>query len=217
MKQTKWDSIYKRGEFTFLTPHPEVVKYINQLKKNREINILDLGCGAGRHLLYISENSYIPLGIDFSTEALRISKERLNKANLHALLLGGDMTLLPLRSNSFDVVICINTIYHNTRAKIKHTISEIKRILKPGGKLLVTFISKRSWKYGLGTKIDKDTFIQNEGTEKGVIHYYASKDDIKEILGNLKILKIILHEEVIGNKLRSQWIVYAEKPIILKS
>lgn len=98
----------------------------------RPLRILDAGCGTGGMLdLYRTWPDARAVGIDLSPDALGFSHGRG-----HQRLVGGDLTLLPFRSGSFDVVTALDVIEHvpdDARA-----LSEISRVLRPGGILVAT-------------------------------------------------------------------------------
>lgn len=207
-----WDKVFERGEFSLLEPQPGVVELIPILEKRRAKRILDLGCGAGRHLILLAREGFEVYGVDISKIALKISENRLKSLGLKAELKKCSMENIDYPSEFFDAVICINVIYHTTRKGIIKALKEIYRLLKPGGLALITFISKRSWKYGLGEEVEKDTFIQREGSEAGIIHHYVDREELEELLKDFKILKIELREDVVEGKRRSHWTVLVEKP-----
>jgi SAM-dependent methyltransferase len=98
----------------------------------RPLRILDAGCGTGGMLdLFRGWPDAEATGVDLSPEALRFSHGRG-----HRRLVGCDLTLLPFRSGSFDVVTALDVIEHvpdDVRA-----ISEISRVLRPGGILVAS-------------------------------------------------------------------------------
>lgn len=98
----------------------------------RPLRILDAGCGTGGMLdQYKTLPDLEVTGVDFSPEALSFSHKRG-----HSRLAGGDLTCLPFRSGSFDVVSALDVIEHipdDSRA-----VDEIVRVLRPGGILVAT-------------------------------------------------------------------------------
>lgn len=100
--------------------------------QERPLRILDAGCGTGGMLdLYRTWGDADAVGIDLSPDALGFSHGRG-----HEHLVGGDLTLLPFRSGSFDVVTALDVIEHvpdDARA-----LAEISRVLRPGGILVAT-------------------------------------------------------------------------------
>lgn len=84
---------------------------------------------------------------------------------------------------------------------MQKTISEIHRILKKEGFLLVNFLYKRTYRYGKGKKVEEDTFIDHEGTEKDVLHHFTDKEEIRHFLKNFASLKWSCGKE----KLKKTW------------
>tara|TARA_R110001599_G_scaffold253388_1_gene453631 strand:- start:672 stop:1373 length:702 start_codon:yes stop_codon:yes gene_type:complete len=96
--------------------------------------ILDLGCGNGRNMTY---ENMIFTGYDSSEEFIQICKSR----GLDAV--EGDMCNLPFETNSFDHIICIASFHHLiTPERREKALEEMVRILKPGGKILLSVWSK---------------------------------------------------------------------------
>jgi ubiquinone/menaquinone biosynthesis C-methylase UbiE len=92
--------------------------------------VLDLGCGAGRHLLHLSRNMIQACGSDLSPEGLRLSRDWLAREGLSAHLLLSEMSALPWRENSFDGAVSINVLNHATLEGGARAVTEIRRVLK---------------------------------------------------------------------------------------
>jgi ubiquinone/menaquinone biosynthesis C-methylase UbiE len=178
-------------------------------RKNKVGHVLDIGCGAGRHLIYMAKQGFEVHGIDISETGLDATKWRLKKQNLEAQIIKCHMNFLPYTDSRFDAVICLHTIYHQKFKGIQETISEIHRILKKKGYFLINFLSKRTYSYGRGEKVEKDTFIEQEGTEKGVIHHFTDEAEIRQLFKEFHIIKMKLWEKEIEGKLSSRWILTA--------
>jgi len=98
----------------------------------RPLRILDAGCGTGGMLdLYRTWPDAKAVGVDMSSDALGFSSGRG-----HARLVGGNLTLLPFRSGSFDVVTALDVIEHVPDDG--KALAEISRVLRPGGILVAT-------------------------------------------------------------------------------
>ncbi len=87
---------------------------------------LDLGCGAGRFLTLAARG----VGVDVAPAAVDRAREHAD-----ARLLAGDGTL-PLEHGSVDVVWCSETLEHV--ADTLGLLQEARRVLRPGGRLIVT-------------------------------------------------------------------------------
>ncbi|MCP4180870.1 MAG: bifunctional demethylmenaquinone methyltransferase/2-methoxy-6-polyprenyl-1,4-benzoquinol methylase UbiE [bacterium] len=115
----------------------QVVKYI----PDRINTLLDLCCGTGDQLFSIikKKNVSIPtlIGMDMSLEMLDRSRYKAKKKNLVEKIkfLSGDAVNISLADNSIDIVTVsfgIRNVYD-----LEKSLSEIYRILKPSGKLII--------------------------------------------------------------------------------
>ena len=92
--------------------------------------ILDLGCGTGANLEVLSRYGDA-MGADFSQAALAFCRRRA----LPRLVLG-DGQRMPVRDGSFDLVASMDSLEHIPDDNA--ALAEMFRMLKPGGKLLIT-------------------------------------------------------------------------------
>lgn len=90
--------------------------------------ILESGCGVGRWVKYLSNKGFSVVGLDNCVESLLRSHKTWNKL----LFVGGDVLKLPFRDESVASVVSLGLIEHFEEGPGKF-LSEIKRILKPGG------------------------------------------------------------------------------------
>lgn len=209
---TYWDEILKRPEYGSGEPYSSVVELVPILERRNVKKILDLGCGAGRHLVYLSKCGFEMYGMDISDFGLEEARRRLRQAGLKAELKKSDMTTIPYPDGFFDAVISFWVIYHNALKGMRETVSEVYRVLNKDGLTFLTFQSKRSYKYRRGKEVEKDTFILEEGPEKGIPHHFSDREEIEELLNDFDILRLDLDEftDETGN-LNSHWEVLAEK------
>ncbi|RLE85526.1 MAG: hypothetical protein DRJ41_01055 [Thermoprotei archaeon] len=208
----KWESLFSRGEFTSLGPDEEVLRFALLLKDRGLRRVLDLGCGACRHTIYLASEDFEVYGCDFSARALSICKERLGERGLLSHLTVCDMRMLGYVRDYFDAVICVAAIYHNTLDDIRRSVGEVYRVLRSGGLFLTNFLSRRTWKYGRGVKVEENTYLQDEAFERNVIHHYSDEEEIRELFKGFKVLELRLKERIVEGKLSSRWVVIAEKP-----
>jgi SAM-dependent methyltransferase len=97
--------------------------------------ICDMGCGPGQIARYLHRKGAATLGVDLSSRMVG-EAQRLNpEIHFHQ----GDMLALPDIDNSWGGIAAFYCIIHIPRQKIVDALREMKRVLKPGGILLVTF------------------------------------------------------------------------------
>jgi len=117
--------------------HVGRLRIIGRLLRNNRGRLLDCGCGEGHLLHELSGERY---GIDCCRVALRQAKERSQETEL----LQGDITQLPFRSGSFDVAICSEVLEHISDCRT--AISELMRVTRSGGRIVVTAPNERNWR-----------------------------------------------------------------------
>jgi ubiquinone/menaquinone biosynthesis C-methylase UbiE len=207
---TEWNQILQEKRYSPEEPDELVISFVALLKRKKKMGrVLDLGCGAGRHLIYIAKQGFEAHGIDLSETGINSTKCRLKSQNLEAQIVKCHMNYLPYIDSCFDAVICLHTIYHQRLKGMQETISEIHRILKKKSFLLVNFLSKRTYRYGKGEKVEDNTFVDQEGIEKGVPHHFTDEEEIRHLFKDFHIIKVKLWEREIEGKLSSRWILTA--------
>ena len=209
----EWNQILNGKWYSQEEPDEMVVNFAELIggknRKKARLQVLDVGCGAGRHLVYMACHRFAASGIDISGKGLSLTKERLKKRNLEAFIVKSDMKELPFINSCFDAVLCLHTIYHQRYEEIRETVSEITRLLRKKGYVFINFLSKRTYSFGKGVRVEDDTFIEQEGVEKGVLHHFTGKEEIERLFRDFEILDLSLKEKKVEGKLQSRWTLVA--------
>ncbi len=95
--------------------------------------VLDLGCGAGRFVAALRDAGVDPVGVEIAEAALERARHNAPGADLRLLEPDGS---LPLEHASVDLVWCSEVLEHV--ADTEHLLLEARRVLRHGGRLLVT-------------------------------------------------------------------------------
>ena len=98
-------------------------------------SLVDVGTGTGRMIELFAPRATQAIGIDRSSEMLRLARVKLEAAGIQSSLRQGDMYALPLADCSADSVI-IHQVLHYAHSPAA-AIAEAARVLAPGGRLLV--------------------------------------------------------------------------------
>jgi ubiquinone/menaquinone biosynthesis C-methylase UbiE len=111
--------------------------------------VLEIGFGTGRCLQQIAESvgkTGKAYGVDISPGMLKITRKRLVRAKLtdRVNLYCGDAMKLPYDDNIFDAVFMSFTLELIDTPEILPQLEEIKRVLKPGGRIAVAGMSKEN-------------------------------------------------------------------------
>ena len=99
--------------------------------------ILDVGCGVGNYIIALSKNNRVCFGIDPLYEvSLLEAQQKAKDENVNIPLIQGVSEHLPFIDEKFDMVLHFSTLQH---VDDQHkTLSEIKRVLKDNGLLVVS-------------------------------------------------------------------------------
>jgi ArsR family transcriptional regulator len=114
----------------------EVERAIDKALGRRPLGrLVDVGTGTGRMIELFGPRASQAIGIDRSSEMLRLARVKLEAAGISSSLRQGDMYALPLGDHSADSII-IHQVLHYAHSPAK-AIAEASRVLAPGGTLLV--------------------------------------------------------------------------------
>jgi ubiquinone/menaquinone biosynthesis C-methylase UbiE len=114
----------------------EVEQAIGETLGRRPLGrLVDIGTGTGRMIELFGPRATEAIGIDRSSDMLRLARAKLESAGVRSSLRQGDMYALPLSDGSADCVI-IHQVLHYAHAPAD-AIAEAARVLAPGGRLLV--------------------------------------------------------------------------------
>jgi|LGVF01.1.fsa_nt_gb ubiquinone/menaquinone biosynthesis C-methylase UbiE len=142
-----------------------VKKFLDKIQKGE---ILELGSGTGHWSKWITEQGFNVHGIDIAKDMLQKAKDK-NIPNSKFEIMS--MTDLEFENNSIETIIAITSLEFSI--DLDKTFSEIKRVLKPNGRLITAVLNSKSTigKY----KGDNPTFINAN---------FFTKDTLKKRLSN---------------------------------
>lgn len=121
-----YEKIAKEFDTTRNKVWSEVAEFLDSFDPTAKL--ADIGCGNGKNMVMPNM-----VGVDNCHEFVELCR----KKNLDVR--HGSVLDIPLESNTFDGVICIAVIHHlSTEERRKHAISELVRITKPSGRILIT-------------------------------------------------------------------------------
>jgi len=205
-----WEKIFEEHGRVFTEPHSDMNRIAEFFRHNDVKQVLDVGCGTGRHLVHLSKLGFRVWGFDVSSTALALAKEWLNEEKCNANLLQHRMEEpFPYTDGFFDAIISTQVIHHNLLSEILLTVGEMHRVIRDEGLLFVTFPildegrvrNKEDWNL---EPVEPRTYIPSTGSEAGVPHHYFEIDEIYEVFSGFDIFEIFVddtnHRCVLGRK-----------------
>jgi SAM-dependent methyltransferase len=158
-------------------------------------SLLDIGCNAGELLAYCHElyPAMRLAGVEINSAALAKARHNLPDAQLH----GAGADALPFADASFECVTCIEVLEHIPARLRQQALSEMRRVLQPGGRLVLrvphagwfAFLDSNNLRFRVPRLYR--TLLQNGRRDAGyaggsadvVWHHHFSEAELRELLG----------------------------------
>ncbi len=118
--------------------------------------VLEVGCGTGTDLLQFARGGAVVTGCDLTPRSVEIARRRFKVYGLEGQFSISDAENLSFPDESFDLVYSFGVIHHTPDTQ--RAVSEIHRVLRPGGKAVVMVYHRSSFYYWLGLMLKRGIF-----------------------------------------------------------
>lgn len=191
-KGWNWNSEFEGKDSVWRNPSLESYGIMNRWGSRGMKDFLDLGCGLGRHSVLFARNGFTVSSFDISEDAVSSTRKWAESEGLSISCRTGDMIALPYGDASFDCILGWNVINHTDTEGVRKVISQIRRVLRPGGECYLTLLSKSAWSWGQDwPMIDANTKLRlEEGPEYMIPHFFADKELLEELFRDFEIIGI---------------------------
>lgn len=227
-----WELIWRHGNDhprygSYAAPEPAVVEWATTLAAGGFV--LDLGCGVGRHVIHLGGRGFRMAGIDISPTGIQLTREACADRRISFEGQVSDMTTLPWADETFDAALSMSTIHHHKREEIVRTLGQVRRVLKPGGLLLVDFPCTDGLDYrqlrervaaGQIAEIEPNTFVDqradlDEMDDDFLPHHYCDEDDVRDLLRSFEIIRLwpALRRSTDNAVARGKWVASVRRPL----
>lgn len=189
----------------FLTPQAtqsEAEFVIEAMGLSPGAQVLDIGCGYGRHAMELAARGFHVVGLDLSTPLLVRGGEEAMRRGLEINFVRGDMRELDFDAQ-FDGAYCMfSTFGYFDDETNKKTVSNIARALKPGGRVMIEILNRDYVIADLPTRV----WWEGEGCvvlEEVELNYFSSRiqvnrsvvfDDGRQLEQEISVRAYSLHE-----------------------
>lgn len=140
-------------------------------------DVLDAACGTGRYAIPLAQAGARVTGIDVSEVMLDLARQKASEHGLSVDLRAADLRQLPFPDASFDVTVCALALCH--LPELRQAASELSRVLRPGGRLIVSdfhpFCLLIGWRTALH-RADVTYWIEN--------HLHLTEDYVSAVLAS---------------------------------
>lgn len=191
-----WDARWRTeaGRADWLTPEADVLEAAKRAYDGGARRALDLGCGVGRHALMLARMGYETCALDGSENGLDQLRSTAAAEGVSVDAQLGMMTELPYPDGAFDYVLSFNVIYHGDGDVVRKAISEIRRVLTPGGLYQGTMLSKRNANFGVGEEVAPDTWVRADAahgaaddSDKVHPHFYCDAAELTALFQGFEL------------------------------
>jgi ubiquinone/menaquinone biosynthesis C-methylase UbiE len=160
--------------------------------------VLDLGCGVGNDLSRFAKGGAQVVGVDLAPHSIELAQHNFEQRGLTGEFYVMNGERMEFEDNSFDVVYC-HTVLHFT-PNPSAMVSEIHRVLKPGGLAIIMTVNKRSWL----NVLHKVMKTQIDHLDSPVFHRYTISQ-FRALLDRFSEIKIIPERFPVATKVHEGW------------
>ena len=209
-----WDQAYRKHQNALFWPNEHLVRFIATRLRQRltldafkDVNILppnpkvlDLGCGMGRHLAYLTEMRFAAYGIDLSDVAVTHASEWLRRLGVNEpRAMSGSVSTLPWDDGTFDAAVSHAVLDSMPYAVAEAAVKELRRVVRPGGWLYVDLIASPD-----GAAFEE---VVTGSHESGTVQSYFDTAKIYRLLSLFEIDELYLSSTnaVIGARNSARW------------
>ncbi len=166
-----------------------------ELAFNKDLKIVDVGCGTGRHAIELTKRGYSVTGIDLSESQILRAKEKAKSEKLEIQFLVGDARVLPF-SDEFDIAMMMcegGFPLMETDEENFEILRSVTHSIKPKGKLIFTTLNGLFPIFNSTTDFAKDKEKENAQFHNNNFNLMTFRDyfeiEFEDDSGNRKKIK----------------------------
>lgn len=183
-----WDDRYSTGGALWgYFPAMSAEETWWRLRVTRANRVLVAGCGYGRHCAYFARRGFDTTGLDTSRTAIDMAHEAARVDGLDIVFSCASATRMPFPDASFDAVYDHALLHHLEQQDRGLVVSEYRRVLRPGGLLVISVLSTDDPDFGIGPEIEKATYRGADGR----LEHYFTPQELASLLEGFEVDSVI--------------------------
>lgn len=206
----KISSTYSAQWFQSTAVEEFITRFVSKLDKNPVV--LDVGCGSGREIKFLTDKSIDCVGIDLSLGTIKQARNNVPDGYFRVM----DARYLDYPDNLFDGVVCIAVVHHLYDRDFRKALQEIIRVTKSKGKIALTV------RLGSGYKFDKFGRFVVHREKQTIIHAMESlgfdilDTSVSEVDEDRNWLQLVLSNIEKPNRSLDNMCSFCQGPLFLK-
>lgn len=200
-----WESAYQSNERMWgENPTDNAWKVLEIMQKRHITNVLIPGFGYGRNAKVFYDNGIDVTGIEISKTAIeRARKHFEGNVTIHY----GSVTDMPFDNTQYESIYCYSLIHLLNKADRLKLINDCFSQLKDNGVMIFVALSINDQRFGLGEKLERNTFRSPQGLNL----YFYDEESIKDEFGHYNIVEVKEVNEPEENPNEKHWMIMCEK------
>lgn len=170
-----YNKIYKNYQSAWgNSPNFLVRKALKFINLKPKLDVLDLGCGQGRDMFFLSKKGLQVAGLDLSKIAIKQISEKAKNKNLLIETICSNVSNYKIKNNKYDIIIGIDILQFLKRKEVVNLIKNIKINLRVNGLVILSSFTT------------KDSSYRQSGKKN--IQYHFKPKELKCYFNNFELL-----------------------------
>ena len=192
-----WEGLYASGKKINRYPHDAVVSFVlrtfGDVERNK-VRILDYGCGGGGNTVFIASSGFDLYAVDSSPTAVKLTAAAIRKIapQQSRQVMLADFATLPFADGFFSAIIDRQSLGQNLSDTLPGMVSEIRRVLAPGGIYFGINFSNQHPQLRYGEPLGNGGYHNfSEGVFKGIgARHFFDEAEIRQLFADFDLIDI---------------------------
>lgn len=218
----RWEELHRQPRFRPRYPHEQVVRWAFRTIRPLDqgpARVLDFGCGAGRHALFLAAEGFDTHACDISRPAIEALDEIAARRGL-SITSQVAQDLSRFEDGYFDAVVSFGVLYYMPYEQAVRTLAETLRILKPGGKFLCVTRTDRDGRMTTATpgeapftwRLDQIDPEAPSDAETGMDMLFLPREEVARLFSAFEAVIIDRMTYEHAGFLDDDWVISAQRP-----